>query len=78
VAGRFGHNSVGFREGAREIVCGGVIVVHHGAGQGWHRVGSMVPCRCASRAGLGGVLVHGNVMHALGALDSMSTTLGHG
>jgi hypothetical protein len=68
VAGQFGCNSVRFREGAGETVCGGVVVVHHGAGQGWRRIGSMVPCRCAQRAGLGGVLVHGNMMHALGAL----------
>jgi hypothetical protein len=28
--------------------------------------------------GLGGVLVHGNVMHTLGALDGTSATLGQG
>jgi hypothetical protein len=45
VAGRFGRNTVGFRERAGETVHGGVTVVHHGAGQGWRRVGSRVPCR---------------------------------
>jgi hypothetical protein len=47
VAGRFGCNSVRFREHTGEMVRGGVAVVHHGAGQGWRRVGSIVPCRCA-------------------------------
>jgi hypothetical protein len=42
--------------------------VHQGAGPGWRRDGVTVPCRCAWRAGLGEVLVHGNAGRGLGAL----------
>jgi hypothetical protein len=41
-------------------VCGWVVVVLHGAGQGCHRVGDIVPCRCAWRVVLEEVLAHGN------------------
>jgi hypothetical protein len=42
------------------MVCGWVVVVLHGAGQGCHRVGDIMPCRCAWNVGLEEVLVHGN------------------
>jgi hypothetical protein len=41
-------------------VCGWVVVVLHGAGRGFHRVGDIVPCRCAWKVGLEEVLAHGN------------------
>jgi hypothetical protein len=41
-------------------VCGWVVVVLHGAGQGCHLVGDIVSCRCAWRVVLEEVLVHGN------------------
>jgi hypothetical protein len=61
-------------------MCGGVDTVHQGAGRGWPRVASMLPCRCWCRAGLGSVHVHRNVQHALHALGCMAASIwrGHG
>jgi hypothetical protein len=47
VADRLGRKMVGVSTVAGKTMSGGGVSVHGDARRGWHRVGSMVPCRCA-------------------------------
>jgi hypothetical protein len=78
VAGWLGSYASGFRDDAGEVVRGVVGSVHHGAGQGWRRIGGLMPCRRACSVRLEGARVHGNMLHALRALGGTVASGWHG
>jgi hypothetical protein len=78
VASRFGRNTRGFSRGAIGFRLGSVMCVLEEAEQWWRRAGDMLPCRSWCGAGLDGVQVHGNTLHALRVLGGTVTPCGHG
>jgi hypothetical protein len=78
VAACLGRKIGRFSTVAGKMVCGGVAVVHHGAGQGCRRVVRAMPCRCMCIAVQEELCMCGNAAHALCALGGPVVSVWHG